>query len=418
MTKIKKNTVKNLKALADFTADFNGSTAIITGKNNSGKSSFLKSLPDRFRGIKPSIILKEGESEGFQTFELTTGEQLIWEFDNKTAKGERLIYIYNDPSGKEIRTSVTKEIMDRFFPGTFNIDIFLTSTPQKQRKMLSDLVGLDFTLIDNRYKLAYDERTLANNKLKEAKAGLIPVDEKLPTELIDVVPIQQKLWAIDSHNDKYNKAEELKKSLEKQKSDNEGIIKSLQAQIKKLETDNKDIDKRLVNSDQWLAADENKKKDDQYHFDVSKELQEAHDRNALITKNNGAREKHQDLIKLDQEAKAKDKVVKGIEGEKMEMIREANMPEGFEFSDDGILFNGLPVSREQLSSSAIYIVALKLALMEIGELRTLHFDASFLDKVSLAEIEKWAEQEDLQLLIEIPDREAGEIRYELLEDIK
>jgi hypothetical protein len=420
-TKVKKNTVKNLKALADFTADFEGSTVIITGRNNSGKSSFLRSLPDRFRGIKPSIILKEGESEGFQEWELTSGEKLLWAFDNKTKVGERLIYTYYEGEGdsrKEIRTSVTKEIMDRFFPGSFDIDIFLSSSPQKQRKMLQDLVGLDFTLIDNRYKLAYDERTLANNKHKEAKLGLTPLDEKLPTELTDILPIQQKLWAIDSHNEKFHKAEEGKKHLEKQKGDNEGIIKSLLAQIKKLEADNKDIDKRLIDADKWLSNKDNKKKDDDYHFQVSKELQDAQDNNARINRNNESRKKHQDLIQLDAEAKKKDKVVKDIESEKMQMIRGANMPEGVEFSDDGILYKGLPVSREQLSSSAIYIFALKLALMKIGEIRTLHFDASFLDKVSLAEIEAWAVKEDLQLLIEMPDREAGEIRFELLEDIK
>lgn len=417
-TKIKKNTVKNLKALSDFTATFNGATAIITGANNSGKSSFLKSLPDRFRSIKPSIILKEGEAEGFQEIELMSGEKLTWSFDNKTTKGERLIYEYTDTSGKPIRTTATADIMERFFPGTFDIDVFLNSTPAKQRKMLQDIVGLDFTLIDDRYKLAYDERTLANNKLKEAKLTLQPIDEKLTTVPVEVEPIQQKLWAIDSHNKAFDNATTGKTNLQKQKGDNEGIIKNLQAQIKKLETDNKDIDKRLVDADKWLTTPVNAKKDDDYHFSVSKELQDAKDLNTRITKNNEALKKQKDMLLLDLDAKEKDKAVKAIENEKTEMIRGANMPEGFDFSDDGILYNGLPVSREQLSSSAIYIAALKLGSMTVGEVRTLHFDASFLDKNSLAEIEEWAKEQDLQLLIELPDRDAGEIRYELLSDIK
>jgi predicted ATP-dependent endonuclease of OLD family len=396
MSKIKKNTVSNLKALSSFTAEFNGATAIITGRNNSGKSSFLRSLPDRFRGIKPSIILKTGESEGFQEMELTTGEKLLWSFDNKTAKGERLIYIYNDPEGKEIRTSVTKEIMDRFFPGSFDIDIFLNSTPAKQRKMLQDIVGLDFTLLDDRYQVAYDERTLANKKLQEAKLKLQPVDEKLA----------------------FDDAEKGAENLKKQKTDNEGIMKSLEAQIKKLQNDNKDIDKRLTNAQAWLTAPENKKKDDDYHFTVSQELAKAQEDNLKIAKNNKALADQKDVLKLDLEAKEMDKAVKAIENEKTELIRGAKMPEGFGFTNDGITYNGLPVSREQLSSSAIYIAALKLASMSIGEVRTLHFDASFLDKVSLAEIEAWANDQDLQLLIEMPDREAGEIRYELIENIK
>lgn len=418
MSKIKKNTVSNLKALASFTADFNGATCIVTGRNNSGKSSFLRSLPDRFRGIKPSIILKTGESEGFQEMELTTGERLLWSFDNKTAKGERLIYIYNDEAGKEIRTSVTKEIMDRFFPGTFDIDVFLNSTPQKQRKMLQEIVGLDFTLLDDRYTVAYDERTLANNKLKDAKAQLQPVDEHLPIETIPVLPIQQKLWAIDTHNKAYDDAFAGANNLTKQKSDNEGIIKSLGAQIKKLQADNKDIDKRLLNARLWLDTPNNKKKDEDYHFKVSQELAKAEADNQMIARNNKALEHKKDMLKLDQEAKAKDLAVKAIENEKVELIRTAKMPDGFGFTDDGISYKGLPVSREQLSSSSIYIAALKLASMTIGEVRTLHFDASFLDNNSLSEIEAWANENDLQLLIELPDRSAGEIRYELIENIK
>lgn len=90
------------------------------------------------------------------------------------------------------------------------------------------------------------------------------------------------------------------------------------------------------------------------------------------------------------------------------------MPEGFGFTDEGITYNGFAFNKDQLSSSEIYISALKLAACGLGEVKTLHFDASFLDKNSLAEIEKWATENDLQLLIERPDFEAGEIEYHLI----
>src|SRR5690242_4501012 len=104
VTKVKQITVSNLKALSDLSIDFNGATAIITGKNNSGKSSFLRSLPDRIRGIKPDVILKFGEHEGYAEWELTTGEKFIWTFD--ISGRERLSFISSD----NIKTSVTKEI--------------------------------------------------------------------------------------------------------------------------------------------------------------------------------------------------------------------------------------------------------------------------------------------------------------------
>jgi len=59
---------------------------------------------------------------------------------------------------------------------------------------------------------------------------------------------------------------------------------------------------------------------------------------------------------------------------------------------------------------------LKLAALNIGEVKTLHFDASYLDKNSLKEIENWAKDNDLQLLIERPDYDGGEIEYHIIDD--
>ncbi|AQY21373.1 hypothetical protein [Riemerella anatipestifer] len=100
--KVKTITVSNLKAVSEMTADFNGCTAIITGGNNKGKTSFLKSLPERIRGNKPDEIVKRGEEEGFAEWQMTDGSKFIWKFDTKTKKGESLSFITKD----NIKTSV------------------------------------------------------------------------------------------------------------------------------------------------------------------------------------------------------------------------------------------------------------------------------------------------------------------------
>ena len=73
-----------------------------------------------------------------------------------------------------------------------------------------------------------------------------------------------------------------------------------------------------------------------------------------------------------------------------------------------------PLTDNQISSSSKYIAALKLGAMVLGEIRAMHFDASFLDKNSLSEIQDWANENDLQLLIERPDFDGGEIKYEII----
>ncbi len=109
-----------------------------------------------------------------------------------------------------------------------------------------------------------------------------------------------------------------------------------------------------------------------------------------------------------------EKKLKEIEQERQQMINNANIPEEFEFKTDGVYYQGFPLQSNQVSSSGKYIAALKLGSMAIGNVRTMYFDASFLDKNSLAKVEQWANENDLQLLIERPDYEGGEIKYELI----
>ena len=116
------------------------------------------------------------------------------------------------------------------------------------------------------------------------------------------------------------------------------------------------------------------------------------------------------------EAENADKEVKRLVAVKLDVIKNSTLPEGFGFSDDGITYNGFEFSKQQLSSSGIYIAALKLAALMLGEVKTLHFDASYLDRKSLSEIEQWSAENDLQLLIERPDFDGGEIEYQIIEN--
>lgn len=442
MSKIKTLTVSNLKAVSQQTADFNGCTAIITGGNNRGKTSFLRSLFDRVRGIKPDKVLHDGETEGFAEATLTTGEKIKWEFNDK-GKGfkEKLTYI----TEKDIRTPLSVELRNRFFPETFDVDSFLAAQPKKQREILQDLAGLDFTSIDARYKTAYEARTAANTlasnaatlfgaavmpekviaidlttlqaEKEEIRKGLIDTylankkvnDEARTAYNVQIMDAQNEFNAakldMDEKNNKKSRAHELLRMLTEfgyVGSEVKAWVESLPfiKEVKMRELVEPAYIPELPDNAPLLA--------------IETKIEAAHQQNrdaatynawvALQTKKN-------ESATIANEA---DEAVKVIEQERMDLIKTANMPQGFSFTDEGIAYNGMAFTREQLSSSGIYIAALKLASMKMGEVRCLHFDASFLDNNSLAEIEKWANEQDLQLLIEQPDRSGGEIEYQLI----
>jgi hypothetical protein len=417
MSKVKTIKVQNLKAVGAFEGNFNGCTALITGGNRKGKSSILRALPDRFRKIKPEVIVKQNETEGFAEWELTDGIKLIWSFDNITKKGERLTIITKDVAGNELKGSITDDIMKRYFPEIFDVDAFLQASPAKQRKALQELSNLDFTAIDSRYTTAFDDRAFKNKKVVEAEAKLARVDNTLPKETSSSEELQKELNLIDNHNEKFNRVKNDVQAREIKLPKIKLEIKRLQQLLKAAEEEEKQLNKEIKDGNEWLQVDKNKPKDEAYTDDLNKQIFAIQNKNALINQNNQAIKGRESFNALKDEAKNADNLVKAIINEKDEMIAGAKLPEGFGFTDDGITYNGMPFTKQSLASSEIYIAALKLASLTLGEVKMLHFDASFLDKNSLVDIERWAEANDLQLLIERPDYEGGEIKYELITDI-
>jgi len=188
MSKIQSIEVTNLKAIDHMVADFSGHTAIITASNDKGKTTFLTAIPDRIRGERPELILKEGTDSGKAVMSLTTGERFEWEFDNE--KKDKLIFFTRDG----IKTSVTKEISARFFAPVFDIDKFLNSPPKQQSKMLQELAGIDFTQIDLKYKSAYTDRTGKNAVVKNLEAKLMaePPVKKTTNAPAPISPVSGK----------------------------------------------------------------------------------------------------------------------------------------------------------------------------------------------------------------------------------
>jgi phage-related minor tail protein len=252
--------------------------------------------------------------------------------------------------------------------------------------------------------------------MAEEKAKIIQVDPLAPTEIIPTIELEKELAGIDAHNqNRINKIELVEQKTESVK-ENESEIQSLKARVKSLEQKNSVLNSELLELNVWLDEEENQLKTNTE--DLQEKIYKIKEDNKAVEQNKKALEQKTLYEKCAKEAEDCDKAVKKIEQEKLDIIKNASMPDGFGFSDEGITYNGFAFNKDQLSSSGIYIAALKLAAIGLGEVKTLHFDASFLDKKSLLEIEQWANENDLQLLIERPAFEGGEIEYQLINESK
>ena len=399
--KIQKIKVSNFKAISEQEINLNGCSAIVTAGNDQGKTSLLRGLIDRLHSEKPGMIVKEGEEKGSNVIEMTDGSQIEWNF---TKKSERLTY--KTPDGFKQTTGVIGQIGEKYFGKQFDIDAFLSSGPKKQQEWMKELVDVDFGDIEERYKQAYQARTEANRELKRISSQKAVEPEKV--EKPDIESIKKELDEAQIQNEKHVEAKNKRNSL---LGDLSRIRRAVEDTAFREYFDDQSADSIIDSIEVPKKADTS---------EIRERLDEAQEQLRKYDSYERDLKAYKDWVKAGKkarkEAEKADQKVKEIEQEKQKLIEQADMPEGFDFSDDGITYNGFPLDENQISKSSKYIAGLKLGEMVLGEVRALHFDASMLDNNSLKEVQQWAEKKDLQLLIERPDYEdAGEIKYEIIE---
>lgn len=398
MTKVQKIFVRNLRQIDEMTTTFNWCTAIVTGGNNKGKSTLLKSIVERLRWDKTNIV-KDGKQSGEAEWTFTDGSVLSWEI---LGESDKIVYTTKDG----IKTSSIKEICNRLFGVGFDIDEFLWAQPKRQKEIMQWLVGLkeEFELLDAEYAEAYNDRT-NKNAIYRAEQSKIWENKEISTgwEYVDISALQEELIEAEKKNEQIN-------SINSKMQDKNMRLANIVIEIQRLQEEQKTIREDIKNWTTWL--DDNKPIDTtelREKITTQKEINEKHDQNRKF------HEQRRSLIEAKKIADEADEAVKVVEQKKLDLIKSANMPKWFEFSEEGLIFNWYPLDRSHLSSSQTYIAGLLLASMNMGEVQALTFDASYLDKNSLAEIEERAKQNDLQLLIERPDYDGGDIRYEIIE---
>lgn len=386
--------VKNIKNVRSFELPLGGATVLVTAGNNRGKSTILRSLIDRLRGEKPEFILKHGEIEGAAELELTDGSKFVWEIKEDK---EKLTYTTQDG----VKTSTIKDISRRYFPETFDIDEFLQDRPQEQLKTLQKLIGVDFTALDTAYKSAYEERQLLNRMCAEKKrSSAINSDPALiGTEKINT---QTVLIDLDILNAKEDDRKKSLLDLEFAQKEADEFRRKLKAQEENIVRLEKKLNK--------LPSNEHK------ITELKSKLIDAETYNQEISKANDDYKIYKEFEALSNKANSANGKLKEIEDAKKELINSANLPEGITIENEEIKIHGLPLNKNQIGTAMLYMTALRLAALQLGQVKTLYFDASTLDKSSLEEILCWAQSQGLQLLIERADYEGGEIKYQIIEE--
>lgn len=399
--------IVNFKGIGELSLSPKGRNVYAIGPNGGGKTSFIDSVFKTLTGKNlPTKLTKEGERKGSVKVDL--GAVVVEaSFDSKK---EKMNLTVSTPEGDKYPTPRT--MMDTLV-GTIDFDVaaFLALTPRKQVDFLKAALGLDLSDLDDEYKKAFEARSESNRQLKWLEANSKPYDSS-KTEPVDVTQLQVKRNDVAHQN--ITRAHKQK--------DFERLGQEIETGTRNLEI----LRKQMEELDSRITAAVNEQMDVEVWLDTNPAVDEAQvvaDMAAAVEHNkaveNTAKElaHRADVKKEQKENERLNDLLADIEARKSARIQAVKMPvEGMEFTEDGLLLDGLPFESEQVNTAKQIIAGLQICGMLHKEVQIARFDGTLLDNANLRHVEEWAAQHGIQLFIELVDREnTGGLRVEISE---
>ena len=398
--KVKSIKIQDIKAIDTMEVHMEWASIIVTGANNQGKTTLLRSLYNRITGGEKATV-RNGKSKWEAVRELTDGST----FERGLSSDWKEKLSYTSPSGEKFKSNIIKGIGKEIFWDTlFDIDWFLRESPNKQGEILKQLLWINTTELDNEQEKVYEERKEIWQQLKQYD-WIVGKEKEI--EIVDIgsevekeQKYKQELFDFEKKCTEYQRVlEEIDR--------NWILISDLESKLELAKLEKVKLEEKAKT---YNSIEEPQKVETNLA-----ELLEHNKKAEAIIENN---KKYQIKIDLKKAYESKTQRIEEIKKEKIDMISASKMPEWFTISDWLLEYQWFPLSHSTLSSSALYIASLKLSALTMWELKTQFFDASYLDKESLNKTIQRANENWIQLMMAWPDREWKHqwITYELISD--
>lgn len=354
-----------------------GKPLVLAGTNGAGKSSLIDSIFWALTGKGADKPIHEGALKAKVTLKLEGKDRTFLVERQVTAKGGASLKVTDEnDSGAQVPKAQT--FLDSLF-AAYAIDplAFLGMKPPAQAKALKEITGLGPIIdkLDAEEKTLMDERKLVNRDVSSLESRLdaikVPTGQ-IPDEEIDIAGLTKELSMIevtkrdlfaekqryDSLWNDYSKVSRLVTELETQlaraKADADAVFQRAQEQ--------KPISEAAVESIEKIEA-----RTQQIQSDIAS----ASDTNAAVRAKMSRRQIGKELSEATAKANDLTKKIEDIRERKATAISEAKLPvNGLEFTDDGLIFDGLPLG--DLNTAKQIEVCCAIAMAEKPDLRIIN----------------------------------------------
>jgi DNA repair exonuclease SbcCD ATPase subunit len=377
---------------------------LIGGENGQGKSSLLDSIEMALAGKRsiPLEPVRHGAREA--EVELDLGEFKVER--TITAKGSELIVRDRDGVPQASPQTLLDKLTSKV---TFDPLAFMRMDTDKQDALLKKMIGLDFSDIEKKRAIAYEQRTKANHEVDRLKALFksSAFDPAGPSELVDVAALTEKLQV---HRNAVGARQALVAAIDGKRA----RLQEKQDQVARVQRQLTELLRECTELGDHITSEEAKLPPAPAPIDdVQEKLRTAEATNANVR----ARQEHKKLAtELDAaETKARDldDAIKDLDQQKAERLASAKFPiEGLGFDDAGPIFNGVPIA--QASQAEQLRVSVAIGAAQHPRIRVMLVrEGSRLDKNSLALLAELARETDSQVWVErVSDGDPGAIIIE------
>lgn len=385
---------------------------LIGGANEQGKTCFLQSIPAALGGkrLVSQKPIREGEEKGEVDIEL---DDFIIHWEVTGERTTKLV-VYSKPDGHELKKP--QNILDRLFGReAFDPLAFTRMDDSKQRETMVALSpGLDDYLEELVVRRAgiFEERTEINRTTKRLEGVLTRMRGEpffarlrdIPNESVSAETVSARIKKAEKHNQErgvnVNVLQGARNTMEtvgNQIAKKEQQIAELQDEIEALAKDKLAAQSRVIELTEALEAP----------IDTSglvSEYDKISEINEAVAFKRGYAETEKELTGSKGCADDLTTRIKEVDGQKHEAIKAANFPvEGIDFSDDGVLLNGLPFKQASQTEAIITSFAIGMALNPLAKFMIV-YEASLMDEAHLLQLHKLAMEADVQVLAEYVTR--------------
>lgn len=395
---------------------------VIAGKNGAGKSSVLDAIWYALGGNSniPSLPVRNGAEEAEVTLDLGELQVIRRWYYGKQGDDEHTLKSKLEVRSKDgAKYDSPQDLLDKLTGKlTFDPMAFQKLPAREQREMLLSMVELKIDLKEfaDKRKVLFDERTAVGRELNQkrgALAELPPPEDDLPDEELSIARLTDKLkiagQAKIERDDHLKAIEENQASLDEISDEIDKIeieIKSLRLRQEELRTTEDSLSDKL---EELFGGTSQYDTVDSDYDNILKQMQAAEDINRRVRAAVAYRKAQVELESKESEYGKLTIEISNLDTQKADALKAASFPiPGLSISDDGVIYNDLPL--EQASDAEQLRVSVALAMALNPKLRILRVkNGSLLDGNSRVLLEELAKREGYQIWTEIvsDDKELG-----------